>query len=357
MRTAPSIALAFALCFVTSCESQDEPADAQTVTPPAPTQPPIGSWVLVSQRRLYMTPSTNAHIVVDSKAPYRLAEVVEFPSDKFVHLRSLAVTRDVPCATNSGNDPNFELHFFASLDALRPVLNQRKVVEFDDGTRLELQPGVPVEMAEEGAKLKIGDVEFIVDVRSHEVRNWFPAPPLEPPSLGIPVQWSRDRPLYYGERNVASFKPPFVFARARQKLEDGGELLSFADPCGRYTLRAEPGPPVFESKPPSHGDPIIGKPGIAASGGAIGNDEQPDPCIVRRTRDLGMLYRAVLTWAASDRAAGWISGGIELPPITWEYDGKICFTAVEMPVCIPSEEVYTDERDDCRVRREGSWKG
>lgn len=348
MRTARTIALACALCFVASCESQDEPEDSRAVTPPVPTQPPIGSWVLVSQRRLYMIPSTNAHIVVDSKEPYRLAEVVGFPSDKFVHLRSLAVSRAVPCATNSGNDPDFELQFFAPLDALRPVLNQPKVVEFDDGTWLEFLPGVPVEMAEEGAKLKIGDVEFIVDVSSHEVRNWFPAPPREPPTLGIPVQWSRDRPLHYGGRNIASFKPPFVFARARQKLEGGGELLNFANSCGRYTLRAEPGPPVFESKPPSHGDAIIAKPG-----GAVGKDKQPDPCIVLRTRG-GVLERPMLTWATSDRAAGWIAGGTELPPTTWEYDGKVCFTAVEMQVCIPSEKVDTDERYDCRVQREGS---
>jgi hypothetical protein len=326
--------LAFALCCISACESEDESESSQAVAPSVPTKPPIGSWVRVDQSKLYMTPSAREHLVVDSQEPYRLAEVLGFPSDRFVHLRSLAVRPEVPCGTRSGNDPKFELQFFAPLVALQPVLNQPKVIEFEDGTRLEFMPGVPVDMAEAEAKLQIGDVEFVVPVNPDEVRNWLPVP--KNLILGIPMQWSRDRPLFYGERSVSSFKAPFVFARARRTLDDGAELLTFADACGRYTLRAEAGPPVFASKPPSHGDPIIAKP-IAET------DKQPDRCISRKTEN-----HAVLTWASSDRAAGWISGSIEVPPNAWTQGGKVCFTAVELSVCLPSDQISIDERPGCR---------
>jgi hypothetical protein len=327
--------LAFALCFVAACESssEDEPEHSHAVAPSVPTQPPIGSWVRVDQQKLYMTPSARERLQVDSREPYRLAEVLGYPSDRFVHLRSLAVRPELLCGTRSGSDPNFELQFFAPLNALQPVLNRPKVVEFEDGTRLELMPGVPVSMSEAGAeaeaKLQIGDVEFIVPVSPDEVRNWLPVP--QNLILGIPMQWSRDRPLHYGERSVSSFKAPFVFARARQKLDDGAELLTFADACGRYTLRAEPGPPVFESKPPSHGDPIIAKP------------NPPDRCIKWTTE-----HHAVLTWATTDRAAGWISSSIEVPTNAREHGGRVCFTAVELSVCLPSDKIEMEERPGCR---------
>lgn len=337
MRAARSTALVFALCCTSACEPELAPpasqATAQPVPPPAPTLPPIGSWVRVSQRQLFMAPRADARLVVDSEQPYRLAEVLGFPSDKFVHLRSLVVRPEVLCGTSSGSDPKFHLEFFAPLDALRPVLNQRKLVEFGDGTKLDFKPGTPIDLSEDEARLQVGEVGFVVPVSSHEIRDWFPPPKY--PSLGIPIQWSRDRPLHYGDRSIASLKPPFVFARAREQLEDGGELLTFADACGRYTLRAEPGPPVLESTPPS-----------------AGTAELSYPCNTWASQ--GWMDRRELTWATSDRVAGWARDRVPLPATAREHDGKVCFSAVELSVCMASEKIRPDERPDCRVQRESS---
>lgn len=320
MQHARVFGIALALALGLACPRED--ARGVGRQPTAPPTPPIGAWVRVDQQRLLWAANENSRLVVESQQPFRTAEVVGVTGD-FVELQSLLVEPDHLCATTSGAHPEIRVHFFAKFDALAPVLSRPKVVELDDGTKLAFEAGVPIYESSSELVLDVGGGgTFVVPLASDEIGRWFPAVTASPSPKSTSA-WSRARPLHYGERSFSSLGPPFHEVSERQPLGGNNTLLTFANACGRFTLRVE-------NEPTDR---------LAAAGGLIETKGQRPESeeLGEPTRCLGA--GAELTWLESGTVAGWTVDLTPLPEGATEREGKVCFTVVDMPVCIASDLV------------------
>jgi hypothetical protein len=293
---------------------------------------PVGAWVRVSQQRLLSAPDVNARLELASEQPFRIAEVVTVEGE-FVELRTVVAKPEDLCATTSGADPSFELHFFAKIDALETVLLEPKIVEFDDGTKLEFAAGVPVDLVGSEPRLRLGGASFVVPLAKQEIGRSFPAALAQLPATS-PTKWSPAGPLHYGERSVEPDGSTFADIRGQRRLDDKNVLLTFADACGRFTLRLEGDVPrapltgLYEIKGPGNSGSLGDVPWIPPL--------QPD-------RVWQAPSGVPVTWRDSDEIAGVTRTKVELPTDAQEVEGKVCFTTGEMSVCIASERLtYAD---------------
>jgi hypothetical protein len=330
----------------------DQPAPR--IATPAATTPPIGAWVRVSQGRLLSAPNRDARLEVESERAFRLAEVVGVEGE-FVKLRSLAVDPRALCATTSGTDPNFELHFFAPLDALEVVLAMPKVAEFDDLTKLELAAGVPIDMQGSTPKLEIDEgASFVVPLAADEIGRWFFPATKEAPAEPS-YRWSRTRPLHYGDQSFEFYGPPFAEPHEQRFILAGGVLLTFVDACGRFTLRVE-GDELLPERENSGAHAMKGPediPQMRRDRGVLGGmgpltPEQFEQLFGEGECDPFWYVPAgvELTWPDSGSLAGVARTGVPLPE-EQEREGKLCFTAAEMHVCIATDKLEQKVDPDC----------
>jgi hypothetical protein len=336
--------------------AEDSGSAHSPVVPDVVTAPPVGAWVRVRQEDLTWDGETR--FAVASGDPYRIAEVLAIEG-KFVKLRTIAAKREDLCDTTSGTDPDFEIHFFVQLDALRPVLVTPKLVEFDDGTKLAFAVGVPVDLSEPEPSLQLGGENFIVPLTKQEIGWWFPAAPAQPPA-DPGFLWSLSKPLHYGERSIEPWGPPFDDFRD-SRIVGSNTFLTFADACGEFTLRIE-------------GDVPRSKSGLYVLKGpkdAIPQMANVDPEVARRAALLGIpaseaeswglvcgpTFEApagvALTWQDSAFIAGVTRRKVQLPRTAQESAGKLCFTTGGMAVCIASDLLTSTGGRDCLSFGEG----
>jgi hypothetical protein len=338
---------------------QEAPAQdaGQQLSSPSPDlagAPPVGAWVRVSQERLLFSANVHTRLEIPFEDPFRTAEVVSLEGE-FVKLRTLAAKPEDLCGTTSGADPQFEIHFFVEVDALQPVLREPKVVELDDGTKLEFAAGVPVDLSGPEPSLQVGAANFIVPLVKDEIGWWFPAAPAQP-RAERGSSWSRSKPLSYGERSVAPDGPTFENYLASQTL-GSDTLLTFADGCGRFTLRIEGEVPrsqsgLYAMKGPKDAIPKMARnfdPELAArNAGILG-------VISREDGSYGMACGpsfeapagATLTWEGSGNIAGVTRTRVHLPWHAQASGGKWCFTAHDMAVCIAKELLVAKDGAAC----------
>jgi hypothetical protein len=292
----------------------------------------VGAWVRVSQQRLLSAPNRDARLEGVTEQGFQLAEVVAVEGE-FVKLKSLVAKDEDLCATTSGSDEDFELYFFAELDALEPVLAKPTTVEFDDGTKLEFAAGVPVDQTASEPRLKVAEgASFVVPLAADEVGRWFPPAP-EQLIGGRPFTPDRKRLLRYGQQSFEFSGPPFRDILERQSLGENGVLLTFADACGRFTLRVDDEPPEQE---------VSGVLGVMVQDRNLSEEESVE-CVPVWTVDAGVE----VTWFGSDTVAGVSRFGTQLPGEAREVEGKICFSAAELPVCVASDKLVREEAPNC----------
>ena len=319
-----SIAAAwFCMCASLGCDSDKSPGEPElhleepTPEVSAPEHPPIGAWVVLDERRAMLTaPSLAGVRLPTGPTPHiRVAEVVSLVGD-FVEVRTIARKRGTVCASDRGVASAYELRFFVELEALLPVLSRPKVVELDDGTKLELVAGMPVTPSFPGGTVRLGDTQLRASVDEADIGRWFAAPPIE--------------------ANVAS----------EPRIIEDGQLLTFVHPCGRFTLRTEPG--VTESDLLAQSLP---------RGPLLDEDD------VWGTRDDhkdyawgGLLSCSPFRWtAAPGTKLTWRSGGeagvvlesMQLSDATQDGD-RLCFTeTLDLEVCIEAAKLERTGESDC----------
>lgn len=369
MRRARVLGFGLLLGSSAACSRDEVPADDSDPAAPLPAtraEPaadvvaalPVGAWVRVSQQRLLSAADVSARLDIASDEPFRIAEVVAVEGE-FVKLRTLVAEPEVLCATTRGAEPNFEIHFFAEVDALQAVLREPKVVEFDDGTRLELAAGVPVDLSGPEPSVQLDGANLVVPLAKHEIGWWFLAAAPGQARDASSSSWSQSRPLHYGERSVEPHGPPFVVVRDWRALDDNNTLLTFADACGRFTLRVEgevPSPTrsgLYSMKGPRDAIPAMARnfdPDMAArNAGILGvmareNESWGLACGPRFEAPPGVA----LTWQDSGNIAGVTRTKVLLPKDAHEGDGKRCFTADDLAVCIASDLLVRKESGvDC----------
>jgi hypothetical protein len=327
--------------------------------PDVATMLPVGAWVRVSQKRLLSAANVNARIEIPFGMPFRVAEVVAVEGE-FVELRTLVAKPEDLCATTSGVDPNFEIHFFTEIDALEPVLVTPKIVEFGDGTKLEFAAGVPVDLSGPEPSLQLGSANFMVPLAKHEIGRWFPPVPAQSPAAPRAF-WTRVRPLYYGERSVHPDRPPFVDVRDWQLLDERNTLLTFADACGQFTLRVENVVPRSARSDLHEVEGLIPPipkmarnfdPDLAAHyAGILGVVPSDDGS---RGLACGQRFEAppgvVVTWEDSGNIAGVTRANVSLPKGAHESAGKLCFTTDELALCIASDLLTRTDGPPCAER-------
>lgn len=375
--------IVFAACTTKEPESERHSAEAEAKAkaepglPEAPVPPPVGSRVVLAKARTLATePKPDADRVYSMAMHPRVAEVVGYVGE-FIELRSIAVPANEVCGLG-GTDRSFEVHFFATLDDLMPVLGKPKQVEFDDKTKLAFAPGVPIVGAGADARLHVGANVFEVPLAADEIARWFQPLPFEWPINR--VLWQGGLPLHYGDHQIPDdadylFEAPF----ANQSIE-GGTLLSFTNACGQFTLRTD-----AEVDDPEHGLYVMKGPENAIP--QMAREFDPD-IVARNAGILGVLNQeyggtfevgdataevwggltgcseaswtapkgVTLLWPETrDPLESTVSGGTpagvviretRLPNDAHEVDGKlVCFVAADTSVCIESSQLRRVEPD------------
>jgi hypothetical protein len=354
-----SIALVLvSVCATFGCKS-DEPADASGATPgrespatdPEPTSPPIGAWVVIDEQHGMFETANADGDRIPSPPPgprIRVAEVVAI-AGAMIEVRTIAVRPGITCASELGTELANELRFFVQAEALQSVLVRPKLVEFDDGTKLELAPGVPV--VETGAKgsVRIGDASLFVALDDADVGRWF-TPVHE---HGDPLGGKARDPglvLHYGEHSFTAAADPFLVAQERSPIE-GGQLLTFSSACGQFVLRSEleepPKAGLYAMKGPRDYDPDMLNAGIfGVMQHQVAVDESTGD---KRTCEL-------LRWtAAADTKLTWLGGGEagtvlaahDLPQSAVERYDRVCFEASGLDVCIETAKLERKGEEGC----------
>jgi hypothetical protein len=316
------------------------------------TAPPVGAWVRVSQEHL--TADGDTELAIASEDPFRIAEVLAIEG-KFIKLRTIAAKPEDLCDTTSGADPEFEIHFFVTVDALRPVLRKPKLVEFDDGTKLAFAAGVPVDLFGPEPSLQLASANFIVPLSKQEIGWWFPAAPAQPPAASG-TWWNQSKPLHYGERSVETHGSPFDEFSDWRTI-NGNTLLTFADACGEFTLRIEGEVPKYRAglyamRGPKNAIPKMARyydPEVALRAALLdiaaseAESEGLDDCVSTLEAPAGVA----LTWQDSGFTAGVTRVKVQLPSDAQESAGKQCFTTSGMAVCIASDLLTSTEGPNC----------
>jgi hypothetical protein len=400
---------AICTCIALACTptepdpSTGESAPTPEVVPePEPeVVPSAGAWVVIDERRgLFESAAEDKPIPLGQPAEagprLRIAEVVAIAGE-FVELRTIATPDAQACSGSLGLERNVQLRFFAKLDALHPVLARPKRLEFGDGTKLELAAGVPVIEPGEKGRIQVGRTQLIANIGEQDIGRWFPAPtgdPLPVPSLRVP-----DNELHYGEHGFVGEWPPFRSAHEEQDIENG-RLLTFADACGRFVLRTGPSAKsksgLYAMKGPKDAIPRMARnfdpDTVARNAGILGVMQEDSghflaspyggAFAVRGDDDvwggltatdigeaygvggLGLIDCKPVTWTASvGTSLSWSSGGEagtvlaahELPSSAKELDGRVCFTASGLDVCIESSKLEREDTPECRPASEGGF--
>jgi hypothetical protein len=271
-------------------------------------KPPVGAWVVIDEGRgLFKTANPEAgRIGIGTEAQLRVVEVVA-NDNELLEVRTIA-DRGGICTRVVEPRPNYQLRFFVEPEAVQQVSTRTVGAEFEDGTSLELAPGVPVIETGTPGKVRLDSATLLVDIAEADVGRWFLPSSVEP----------RDQPLRYGEH---------------------GELLTFVNACGRFVLR--PGEPA----------------------GILGILEQHDgkflPAHDWGDEDDDAIWgdgcSSIVRKAAAGTELSWLNGGAagvvlvphEIPRNAKQLDDRFCFEVSGLTVCIPVGELMTETGFDC----------
>jgi hypothetical protein len=356
-----------ALVVLASCTAKG-PREDQQAEQAKVELPPVGARVLIRETRgLATEPKHDAARVSGRREQLRVAEVVGYVGE-FIELRSIT-SAPLEACTAGGIDPSVELHFFALPEELALVLGKPKRLDFDDGTKLEFAPGVPIVGVGSEASLRVGSADFFgVPLADDEIATWFRATPIERSPARI--SWPSSRPLYYGDHAITgTWNPPFLSAQSKQAVP-GGTLLGFANACGRFTLRTDAvlqdsNSGLYAMKGPKEAIPQISRkfdPDMAArdrelalqqasdvhiaspygSEFAIGGDDDDvwggligcDPSPVWTASP-----KTTLLWQETGTPAGVVVQELSLRRDAIEQDGKVCFVATGVSLCIRTSQL------------------
>jgi hypothetical protein len=330
-------ALALCLSITLACKAE-EPAPASEAAEPAPASEPqaraslsAGALVVISDNAtLYTAPRRDAESLrmslpadaPEQRVPGYLAEVLGVDGD-FIEVRSASLDG---CAGSLDGAHYYELRFFVVREALQPVLARPKIVEFGDGTKFELAPGVPVVGDDE---LSVGGVSLFVDLEDEDVGQWFAASAAV--QTDLPTVRNIAAELHYGGRSIAPLGETFYYAHER-KTVDRGDLLTLINACGRLTF--------FRN---SELDP-----NIAAREAEIlrlleSSDPLPHGCRpVRWAAQAG----TTLVWP-SGTVAGVVQRGY-VPQKAWEANTQVCFdSSGGLTLCMATDKLELTGDPDC----------
>lgn len=341
------IPLALCCSIVLACKSEPseaEPSEAErdsstsTTDTGEPAGPPPGSLVIIGDHAaLYTAARRDAETFVtvppfkasDQRIRGHLAEVVGVEGE-FFQIRTATLDRARACAGTFAGAEDYELRLFVLREAFQPVLTKPKIVELDDGTKLELAPGVPVIGPDE---VSVGGATLQVELGDGETGEWFTAPTaalVDPPT----VTWSLGSALGYGDRSITPTGELFHYAHERAAV-DGGALLTFINGCGRFTLLSKDAAERF--------DPEL----AARQAGILGLLEQGE---------VNPYGCEELRWvAAAGTPVVWKQGGEAgsvrrehaLPRDAVEQDGKVCFANDDLEACIAADKLTRKGDPDC----------
>lgn len=332
------------VCATLGCNSnRGESARESSEVESAPAGPPVGAWVVIDERRgLFKTSHADAGRIPSSATGetakrFRVAEVVSIVGE-FIEVRTIAAEPEGVCASSLGVERNYELRLFVQAEALQPVLARPTRVEFDDGTKLELAPGVPVIATGERGEVRVGDANLFVALTDADVGRWFMPPASEPSEHPPEGEWTFGPALHYGEHRFGSATAPFLFAQERREVE-GGELLTFVSTCGRFTLRTKLDDPKTKGMVgPEDAIPAIARHFDPDTAGRVQEDCSP------------------ITWTANTRTKlSWLGGGEagtvlaehQLPRAAQERADRVCFEVADLDVCIETAKLERDDNPDC----------
>lgn len=357
----PSLALALAL---SACKSGGEaapkaddsseatPAEAEAETkakpettpearPPAsPDEPPPGALVVLDENALaYAEASTEApSFRIGGKTITgrgRLAEVVG-RRDGFYELKTLAPKRAPLCAGSWGLEGDFALRFFVEPAALREILTKAKRVAGEDGATLAFEPGVPIHKGARGEALQVGFVQFEVAIADDERGRWMPNTVDPEAQLTLPgpelMAWTQKSVGY----TLAGAEPRTLLGaelRIHAPVEAEGDTVTFAGPCGRFTLVARPEDGVDRKDfDPERADKLAGILGkIEARPGFDDRSCDPKPWTLPAGAQLRWRGGGV---AGETRRAYPLLGEVER--VERGDEALLCFEAEGIGLCVPA---------------------
>jgi hypothetical protein len=345
----------------------DEPDPSASESPasqPTPTGPPIGSWVVFDERSgFFKTTNTEAGRVpivpFDDPARLWVAEVVAIHGE-FLEVRTITGLPGSVCATNRGVERDYQLRFFIQPEALQRVLIRPKQFEFEDGSSLELEPGVPVLETGELGRVRVGLTHFVVPIADEDVGRWFPAPPSES-TITLPhVPYQPKGELLYGEHGFVPNFSPFLAAHETRVVE-GRRWATFVNPCGRFVLRNEVAPPgeipqmqrQFDPDMAVHDAGVLGivprdisRFLVAPHGGHVFVDEEDiwGPLSSCKPLRWHALMGTELSWLNGGEA-GLVTLSRRLPSEAKERGDRVCFAASDLDLCIETARLERIEAD------------
>jgi hypothetical protein len=299
-------------------------------------------------------------------------------TDTHVEVRTLGPAHPATCASRFDFADDYELRFWVERTDLRQVIVAPVKFAFADGTKLELQPGVPVISSERG-ELGIESQSLVVNLMDIELGLAY-----EPVSVELSEHAKNELrsgvPLHYDQRkNRLEAKGLFGTASGTLAIEDSTEemLYVFDNACGRFTLRASSddrkkksglyamkGPKDAVPRMARNFDPdtvarnagILGH--MQQEGGhflaspyggafAVGNDDE-DVWGGLTGTEIGEAYKlpnfectpprwtiatgVELSWAKGG-SAGTVRRAHELPADAREVDGRVCFELAGLDLC------------------------
>lgn len=310
-----------------------------------PSAPPVGAWVVLEAKAtLQLEPNREgASLQLRGELPVVMRVVAVH--GEFFEVETIPDVSSRGCAYGVGVEDRFTLRWFVSESELGTVLAKPKRVEFDDGTSLELAAGVPVDPSTSDAVL-VGASSVHVRLDDYrETARWYAEPELLPVDAPGSLRLRPRTSLRFGEHSTTASLPHFALAQASEPI-DGGELLTFVGPCGRFRLRAEAGA-IDTSTPDAeeeareefgivHSDPDAPEIARRPSGKIFGMQADYDPFAPTGVCERGRWSIAAGTpvhWATARREAGVVLRPQLLPPDAVEQEGWVCFAVDEFELC------------------------
>jgi hypothetical protein len=287
-----------------------------------------------------------------------------------LHVRTVEPELEL-CAPTIGIEDACELRMFVEPKFLRPVVIRPTQQLLDDGTRLALRPGTPVDGPGPEAIAHVLGAAITVALDEADVGRWYmPSAYTRPPADESLVYLGEA--LRYGEHTLSTFgwRSPTVTA---ERMIEGQRLLSFDNACGSFDLLVE------EAEPAA--DDGAGRYAIKGPKDAIpqmAGKFDPD-MLARNAGILGVLSQSVgdptPAWAgclparwtvAAQTRLRWPDGGaagltrleIKLDAEPEVRQEQACFPiSTEIQVCADAAKVVHHERDDCPQLGPGAGTG
>lgn len=212
--------------------------------------PEQGAWVIATARPL---PRVDEAAPLEPTSPQRWALVSHH--EGWLAVRSETIAAGPHCVPPGDLDDVGYLPVDATLSVVtRPVR-----VAWDDGTQVDLAPGVPARPRPEARIRSLYEVEAAgftlrVNLTPPFVGGWYvPGPPLELPSGELLLD--RDLPpgsIRFGDGGVAAWTPGPLIGVADREEADDGWLATLTGPCLglRARVPADAGVPAAEAIPP-----------------------------------------------------------------------------------------------------------